>query len=534
MKRFRGQEIFRILVIAAMMASLTSAVCELALRFAPGFDPSPIVALSFLVCLEGMATARLARQLPESTARLRFHLAEWVVILVFLRLTISLSQGWEAFARDAARWVAQPQSLLNVGLVLGALLLFLVWSLALQILTALEAAEPEEEAPPPKDSAAYYAWLTRPPAASRSVLPPILVGGVVLLLCSGLARLDISSVLTLRNPAIAGIIANALLYFVLGFTLLSQGHYALLHARWQRQDVPVASPLARRWVVMGLTFTVGVALAVLLLPVRPSLALLGTVFEALLTVIFWIWQIIAGIIILLGYLLSLLLGKPRPNEGERPTQPPLRFPTLPAQPAPTHRVAWWEAVQGLVLWAIVAGAVVYATSRFLRERRALWKELGSHGGPLQWVVALLAALWHWVTRTGGRFGAQIRALVRRPGATSATPRGVSFPWFRPRNIREQVRLFYLVSLPQLARLGWPRQRADTPYEYARRLEPDLPEGSEEWWRLTQAFVEARYSRREFTGQEVGPLRAAYQRLRQALRRRSVGGRPDQRGPVDGQ
>jgi hypothetical protein len=534
MRLFRAQEVFRILVIAAMMAALASAAGELVSHLITGFDPGPLVALSLLVCLEGVATDRLARQIPEPNLRLRLHLVEWVVILLLLRLTLSLSLGLDELALAVPRWLVKPQSLLDGGLMAGAMLLFLIWMLGVRMSRAVEALGPEAEVPPPRESAAYYAWLTRPRTGSRAegwqeLTQLFLVGGAVLLICSGLARLDVRSALSLQHPAIAGIVGNALLYFVLGFTLLAQGHYAMLRAGWERNGVEVSHPLARRWILLGLGFAVGVALLVLLLPVRPSLALFGAVFDALWMLFYHAASIVFTALAIVAYLLGLLSSlfglRAAPSRSA-----PVSVLSPPQPPPQVGRVAWWEAIQGFVLWAVIVAVLAYALTRFVRERRALWLELAGRGGPLGWLVGVLATLWRWLGRTGGAVRVRLQALVSRsPRVADRLPGRRRPAWPRPRTLAEQVRLLYLVALQQAARQGWPRQVSDTPYEYARRLAPHVTEGEEDVQALTEAFVGARYSRHEFQPAEVSRLRRIVRRLRRLIAARGTPGqqaRPD--------
>jgi hypothetical protein len=523
MKLFREQETFRIVVIAVMMASLASAAGEAASRLVAGFDPVPMVVLAFLVCLEGIATDRLARQLPDADARIRLRVVEWVVILFLLRLVLSLSQGLEGLALAVSHWLARPQNLFDNGLLAGGILLFLIWFLGLKMAQSLEALGPEADSPPPKDSAAYYAWLTRPRADSRGegwerLVQLFLVGGMLLLLFSALARVDLGSVLTLSNPAIAGIVGNALLYFGLGFLLLAQGHYAALRARWEQGRVPVAPTLTGRWVALGLTFVAVLAVLVLLLPVRPSLALFGAVFDAVWVAFSYVTGAVLIVFGLLAYLLALLGSLLGVRGAEGGAAPEFRLDQVVSEPAP-QGVSWWQAVQGLVLWALIVGVLVYALSRFVRERRELLAGLAARGGPLRWLAGVLSALWRWLGGVREEVGVRWRALVSRPSeAGGRGGRGRRLAWFRPHNVRERVRLLYLVALQHTAQRGWPRAAQDTPYEYLRRLTPQLPEAEGDLETLTQAFVEARYSQREFAAEEVGPLRSALQRLHRACRR----------------
>ncbi len=524
MRLFRAGEAFRILIVAAMMASLASAVLELVARVNAGFDPAPLMVLVPLVCLEGIATDRLARQIPEGSLRLRLHLVEWVVILVLLRLALVLAQGFDALEAAAGRWVARPGSLFDGGLVGGAALLFIVWWLGIAMSRGLEALGPEAEAPPPKDSAAYYAWLTRPRAAQRAeawenLVRLFLIGGMVVLVASGLSRLDVQAALSLRNPAIAGILGNVLAYFVLGFVLLAHGHYAALRQRWEREGVPVMAALSKRWAVLGVAFSAVVALLALLLPTRPSLRLFAAVYDLLWTVLYYVWVAVMVVLALIGYLLSLLArligAGPVPSSGEGVV---VRFPP-PEPQAPAQRLAWWEALQGVLLGALIVMAVGYALLRFVRERRDLWEELAGRRGPVAWLARLLRAVWRWLA--GARAGIEVRwrRLVARAPQTGATGRARRpRAGFRATTPRQKVRLLYLLGLEEMGQAGHPRGPSDTPYEYARRYAPELEEGGGELEQLTEAFVQARYSRREFTPGEVGPLRGALRRLRAVCRR----------------
>ena len=99
------------------------------------------------------------------------------------------------------------------------------------------------------------------------------------------------------------------------------------------------------------------------------------------------------------------------------------------------------------------------------------------------------------------------------------------PRHRQQHCIEQVRRFYLALLNRAGRAGYPRQPQQTPYEYAPKLSPHLADEAEALDQLTQAFIEARYSRRAFPPQEVSLLHRAWQRLQAALRRLHDGSPP---------
>ena len=79
-----------------------------------------------------------------------------------------------------------------------------------------------------------------------------------------------------------------------------------------------------------------------------------------------------------------------------------------------------------------------------------------------------------------------------------------------------MRRLYLALVTRAAQAGHPRAAHQTPFEYAIRLEPYLAEEGDALKKLTDAFVEARYSRRAFESEEVNLLRRIWQRLQSAF------------------
>ena len=73
-----------------------------------------------------------------------------------------------------------------------------------------------------------------------------------------------------------------------------------------------------------------------------------------------------------------------------------------------------------------------------------------------------------------------------------------------------------MMIERASRAGLPRTPDSSPYEYADRLEPHVGGEQEALHELTQAFVEARYSRRDFQEEEVGLARRLLIRVQRAL------------------
>jgi hypothetical protein len=86
--------------------------------------------------------------------------------------------------------------------------------------------------------------------------------------------------------------------------------------------------------------------------------------------------------------------------------------------------------------------------------------------------------------------------------------------------RRRVLFFYLAMLRRGSEQGLSRRPSQTPSEYAVTLERALPDAEEDIDSITEAFVEARYSRREVDAQEADLVKATWGRIRRALQSKS--------------
>ena len=83
--------------------------------------------------------------------------------------------------------------------------------------------------------------------------------------------------------------------------------------------------------------------------------------------------------------------------------------------------------------------------------------------------------------------------------------------------RERILYYYLSTLQRASRLSLSRRRAQTPNEYDATLGPHIDQAQQEMTQLTQAFVEAQYSRHAFDREQDKQIRARWQRVKAALR-----------------
>jgi hypothetical protein len=167
--------------------------------------------------------------------------------------------------------------------------------------------------------------------------------------------------------------------------------------------------------------------------------------------------------------------------------------------------------------------VFYVVRSYLRDRPELLEALLTQR-PIRALRGFLIALWR---RLVGLAKAASERIPRRLSLRQAR-RGsseASFRFFRLGALspRERILYYYLSILRRAGQQGFPRQRAQTPYEYDDTLGPHLPQAQQEMNLLTQAFVEARYSRHALDREQARGVRGDWQKVKaalQALKRKS--------------
>jgi len=164
------------------------------------------------------------------------------------------------------------------------------------------------------------------------------------------------------------------------------------------------------------------------------------------------------------------------------------------------------------------GIVIYVVRSYLRDHPELLENLAALG-LVRALRGLWAALGHWL----GGWGETLKGRLPRSWPLHLRRRQASFResfgYFRLGRLspRAQVLYYYLSVLHRAAQQGLPRRPAQTPSEYRATLGPNLPEAYPEMDHLTQAFVEARYSRHPVEQEDASHVRASWQQVKAALR-----------------
>jgi hypothetical protein len=521
------ENLLRPVLVAAMLVCLVAPLTRLLEFLFLGWDGTYFLVFSFFAGLEGILSERiLQKQHITGWGYLGSRAAEVLVLVILMKLASYVNLGLDQLWADALRWQTDPGSFFDGLLVYMSLLFLPMWLGALYVgrtLRELDVNGKKSEPPKDKTSIQYYLWLISPkPAHSRQEELERLAGffvwgGAALLLVSAAIHQFVFSVQTLVLPI--------LLYFALGVALLSQGHFSVLHARWAMERVPIQRGMARRWLLWGLVFLVGVASIALLLPtsyaagpIRALLSLFGYIFGFVFQLLYFIFSLVI-------YLFALLVSTifPSMREPTRPTPPGIPA-APPGQMASSGAGGLLEMILTALFWVLILSIVGYALYRFVRDRLGPWAESEQVEGTW-WgrFLGWLQSLWQWIQNWRRGVQAQLRRRLmprEREGAGSLSPfRFVSLRRLSPRQL---VQYFYLSTERRAAQAGQPRGSAQTPYEYQAELDRRFPEIEPDLDGLTEAFVEARYSRQPVQEEEAAAVKTLWQRIKAALVRRRRG------------
>ena len=561
-------------IALGMFACICWSFVEMTLSMGLGWPQAISTALmAFSVFAAGLSlggreTGRAYRKYTD------YSLVDWALLLVpillILKLLPYLLQGVSALNEEIASWMTEPQRFWDVTLVWSLLLVFFVWDFAVRIAEEfgklsfqpgeLETSPAQtQDGLPPAEIEGIYAWslpTASPDAAAarafrtwdrspyrftnharawRQLMWSFVGGGFFVLLFAGLALVSPEELGDPGRTEVPGVIPPVLLYYVLGLVLASQTSLDRLRAEWLRAGAEVQAGLARRWLSYGLTLMVAALLVALVLPtsfIDPQggvlagggalgyvMAPLRLVLGALFGALGWVLAHIAAI--LFAPIAGLL-----PRGGGTPGQ---AVPPPPAQAADAPASAFPSAASqfafALLFYLIPAALAAYAIWNSWRKRHALWKGLREFWRDVVamiWglILDVATTLWRFLAVVSPRFlemaPDQIRARLRQRRRASTL---VERPgWLRLRGLsaRDLIQYFYISLAQRAAAVGWGRSAGQTPYEYSRELATRLPERAAEVTALTEAFVDAKYSRRTIGDDEARRVRRPWERLRGEL------------------
>ena len=517
-----------ILVVSLMMASAVITIVQVLTLLSPGWNGAYLVLAAFFISIESMVSRFESRRLFFPEARwFLYHITEWVVILLLVRLASYLGLGLDTLSTDLLAWSRSPVEIVGREMVIIIFLSALVWSLSRAFADDVFALNTDERTLQIEQESGVFEYR---PGIRDDLVNRILILGIVMVLVASALRIDLVAG-WFELPTLRAGVFNLLVYFLLALVLLSLTQYAAMRIQWTVEQAPVQKSIAGRWFLYSAGFIGLVALISAFLPTQYTLGLLATIKVVLgvLSALFGILLAIFSLPIL--YLMSLLARL----RGE--SQAPVHLPVIINPPAPPPGTTptplpWLELLKSLLYWLIFVGVIGFSLYFYLREHKAWIQTLGR--------VPLLAALgrflkvlFTWFEGVNHQFlqavGSGVDRMRHRFAARQAV-RSWGYLNLGRMNDRQRVLFYYNALLRRGEDSGWPRQPAQTPDEYSQRLsqaltandaKPATPESSElvqDVSDLTGKFVEARYSQHEITSHDASLVRRAWEHLRASLRK----------------
>ncbi|MCP4538302.1 MAG: DUF4129 domain-containing protein [Chloroflexi bacterium] len=502
-----GENVFRPLAVGVMVGCIALSLADLVNLFFPALNRILLVGGCVLAAMEAHYSYRLIRSREmRGSDVMRFRVIEVAMIFILLKIGGYVGDRWIDIMADIRAWPYAPLSIfLDPETSVAFLLAFFSWLASIQTTKDLEQiGEPPEHTP-------LYVF------PQERLANRFFVGGVVLLIIAGIARLGIATLLDTSHPSVPGMVLNVLLYFLLGLTMLGQSHFTRLYRLWQGQKVQVAEDLASHWIRYSLIFIGLAALIAFLLPTSYTFSLL----EVASTLIYILGYIVTMIGMFLSFLIGLfflpfawLFG----DESSPETMPQLPQLSPEIVPPATGSVApnWWEILRSLVFWVAALGMVIYVIRSYLHDRPELLTALTAFK-PVRLLRDFLTALWRRLTGLMEAVSARLPRRLRRQVRPESPESPFNLFRLGAMSPRERILYYYLSILRRADRVGLSRRRAQTPNEYDAVLGPHLDQAQREMTQLTQAFVEARYSRRTFDHEQDRRIRTRWQQVKSALR-----------------
>jgi hypothetical protein len=495
------------LIIGGLAVCAALGLVQLGEQLSPTWNGAYVPFVCFFIALEAAYLTRCTRhhKLPVPWYLLRG--VEVVVLFLMLRSLLGVQRG------------PQPEPAVNLfygsgidgelfALTLIAGLTWLgSWRLASDLLN-LETLDPALDREIVHEAAAAQVEMR------RQMIVFLMAIGVALAFVAGLLRVYLRTEYQVAAATLTSL-GHIVVYFFLSLVLISRTRLNLLRSGWVWERVPIRPGVGARWSSYTVLLLAGAVVVALVLPTQYSLGLLDTLGYILQIIIAVVQLIFFALATLIYALLSLFVPNLPPPAWPAPSQPSV--PQLPPNAA-APPIGLSEFVQSLIFWTVFLIVTGYVVVQYLRQHPAVVDWLKHLPG-----MSLLVRAWHRVRDWFGGLNQTIENLreARRRARQPAT-RATSAPrrWINPRKLapRQQVQFYYLAMLRRGGEHGHARQPTQTPYEYARALESQVPEIDQDVDGLTEEFIEARYSQHDIGPEHVSMVRRYWERIKRALRR----------------
>ena len=493
--------LFRPLILAALITCLIVPLIVLGEGFLPNWRGEYLLLVIPVVVLEGLWSQRLYQRANISGMDLLGPLlAEGALLILLAKLASYIGRG-PALIAAARVWAREPLLFLDGVTIPIAALVILAWHLAQMLQSALDQLGDPGEIGADRQKA-------------KEKLQTFVVGGGVWLLFFGGVIIAFSRFYPAFHGSLTATLQGALIfYFALALFLLGHAQYLQRRVEWAIGGMAIPQAIGRRWIRWGLLITVGIFLLAALLPAGQALGA-GGLLASLVNSLFFISVIFYFLLSLIFFPFVLLM---RLFSREGGTSPPPQMPQALPPEALSGTPGWLLIVRLLLMWGFVAAVIAFILYIYFRDRNLPRASMRRFFNWLNWVAR---SLWMWWRRVRARTSLAWNQIRTGLSPRLNEPKPASpVSLLAARTPRARIRRYYLTLLKRAAEFGIKRSPQQTPDEYAAKLAPHVPEHETDLNALTEAFIRARYSAAELNDPEVPPVRRAWQKLRDVLRRR---------------
>jgi len=474
----------------------------------PSLDGRGMLLACALASLEAFFSFWLLGQLSSARSQIfMYRGTEVLILLIILKFFTELRAGPASFWNNFLLWpVDFPLNLLTWHYLLTVLAVLAAWQAGTLFATDLALLGADEDD--------FLDERLKNTTIRELIQRRFLRLGLLVVV---LAAIPTQSVLGLPLPVVSNTVPAGIAYFVLGIILLSLTRYITLENTWVQEKLKIPVQIPRRWFAYSGLILVILIFLIIWLPTNYGLGF----FAAMMNILRVLYQVGVDFFFLIQLVIALishLLGRtPTLPQGQVPQ---LTMPT--PQPLPQAKASPinWDMVKSVLLWGSLIFLAIIALRQYISFNQDLSEELRRFR-PLRWLVNAwqrFIAGFRKANRSIGTFVQNSLQRLRR-GTPEAVRTDGEWDYVNPRRLssRQKVLFYYFALVRRAREAGLPRQETQTPYEYARALAPHLAEEKSGVDSMTEAFIEARYTRHDIPAKAARQTESIWETLRKVLK-----------------
>jgi len=329
-----------------------------------------------------------------------------------------------------------------------------------------------------------------------------------------------------RTALLTGFAPAVLVFFSTGLVSLSLARIRDVQEE-ARLERGLTLPLNRRWLTILLALVAAMLVVAVLVSSIISLAAVRALLTPVGSFLDWASNGLFYLLLPIGYLVAIFIDAARwliARFGASQPPPPL------IQPDVSEELRKMQTGHGLAIarelaialkllaisLLVLVVALVFARSVFRHWRRP------EQEGTIELHESVFDRAEFWASLL--RLLLRLLSRFRRAGPSAARPLPIDLAFEASPPAVRSVREVYRHLLARMAGRGLPRPADETPYDYARRLERQLPANRSGIEAITDAYVEVRYAERPASEAELRQVREAWAELEAGLSGQDAGWR----------